>query len=384
VTTGSGNDYGFYTWYEPGDSWINFKNTTVLPTFTSVNGSANFEPGKGYLVSYEQSGTKQFSGLLRASDLQVSDLGISGTSPNNGWHLLGNPFASSLTWFTGWNAANIGGVAMIWNEAGMSYTPVNAGETIPPLNGFMVQVAGIPGTIGSLTIPAGRRVHGDQLWYKAEEAPAIRLYAKNLDNLSFQESQVRFNPHATTEFDPASDGRFLPGQAPVFCSKARDECLIVNSQPGPAAESVIPFVFIKNEGNRFQIEARITGSFPAMVLLTDHKTGIEHNLSLDPEYPFFASDEDNPDRFTVAFSHVGNTEHPQEHIAIWSDGQIISVKMKGRGQIELISASGTILLQEEFNSSGMYQKKLGLPTGCYLVKLTTERKVIVKKILFQS
>ena len=384
VTTGTGNDYDLYTWWEPGDSWINFKNTTVTPTFTSVNGSANFEPGKGYLVAYEQSGTKQFSGFLRTSDIQVNNLGISGTGPNNGWHLLGNPFASSLTWFTDWSPVNIGGVAMVWNEAGMSYAPVNSGEPIPPLNGFMVQVTGIPGTTGSLTIPAGRRIHGNQLWYKTEEAPAIRLYARNLDNFSFQESQLRFNPHATTEFDPEADGRFLPGQAPVFYSKARDECLIVNSLPGPAAESAIPFVFIKNEGTRFQIEARIAGSLPAMVMLTDHKTGIEQNLSLNPVYSFNASAGDNPDRFTVAFSNVGTTVHPPEQIAIWSDGQNIFIKMKGRGQLEVFSLSGKIVLRKEFDSSGLYQTKAELPTGCHLVKLTTERNVIVKKILFQS
>ncbi|MCX6277585.1 MAG: T9SS type A sorting domain-containing protein [Bacteroidetes bacterium] len=384
VTSGSGNDYDFYTWSEPGNAWINFKNTSAPPTFSSINGSTNFEPGNGYLAAYQQTGIKQFTGAIRVADLTFSNLGIAGTNANSGWRLLGNPFASPLTWYSDWNPVNIGGVAMVWNENGMSYSPVNAGEPIPAMNGFMIQVTGTPGSVGSLVMPASRRIFSAQSWYKSEETPVIRLFARNLDNKSCQESQIRFNPLATTEFDPGFDGRFLKGYAPVFYSKARDEHLMVNCLPDLNSQTSIPFDFIKNDGNRFEIEAEIKGDLPATVLLFDQKTGIEHNLTLDSVYVFTASPDDLPDRFLVTFSHVGQEEHPRKQIAIYSYGKNLYIKMKGMARIEVRSLAGKTVFSENINSSGMYQTTPYLATGCYLVKLTTNSTVYVKKVFIQS
>lgn len=50
-------------------------------------------------------------------------------------------------------------------------------------NGFMVKVTS--GT-GSITIPAAKRVHSAQPWYKQSDYPVIKLFAKNLDKPSFQ------------------------------------------------------------------------------------------------------------------------------------------------------------------------------------------------------
>jgi len=56
-------------------------------------------------------------------------------------------------------------------------------------------------TDASLTIPAAKRVHSAQAWYKKSDYPVIQLFAHHRDNASFQESQLRLNPESTTGFD---------------------------------------------------------------------------------------------------------------------------------------------------------------------------------------
>ena len=67
-TASPSTNYDFYAWWEPTNVWVNYKNTSVAPTWATANilgatsGGDNFIPGKGYLVSYATAaaGTKQF------------------------------------------------------------------------------------------------------------------------------------------------------------------------------------------------------------------------------------------------------------------------------------------------------------------------------------
>jgi len=93
---GAGNDYDFYAWDEPSYMWLNQKVTG--------NNINTFQNGIGYLVAYEQAGTKNFAGNLNSSDINVS-LSYNNTDPNKkGWNLLGNPFPCALDWSnTAWD-----------------------------------------------------------------------------------------------------------------------------------------------------------------------------------------------------------------------------------------------------------------------------------------
>ena len=384
LTSGSGNDFDLYTWSEPDNAWVNFKNSVTAPTFLSVNGSANFQQGAAYLAAYQQEGTKKFQGVLRVADLAVSNLTITPGYPDPGWHLLGNPFLCSLTWFTDWNAVNIGGVAMIWNEASMSYKPVNAGETIPPLNGFMVQVTGTSGTTGSLVMPASRRIHGDQPWYKSVVQPVISLFVREPGNSAYQESQIRVNPMSTNDFDPLYDGKFLKGYAPQFYSKAGDQQLIVNSLPELNERVTVPFCFIKTAGDRYQLEARISGEIKASVLLYDLVAKTSQNLSLEPVYPFSASLNDPPQRFLITFSKTGEAGPPAEDCTIFSSGDDLCVNAPSEGSLDVNSLSGKQVMHEAITGKGAYRTKTNLAAGYYVVRLTTESSTIVKKVFINS
>ncbi|MCX6269268.1 MAG: hypothetical protein NTW16_18270 [Bacteroidetes bacterium] len=385
ITTGAGNDFDLFAWYEPDHLWVNFKNSSVPPYFSDINGSDGFETGRGYLAAYQQTGDKIFEGFLNVGDVPLENLTSTGsTAPGRGWNLLGNPFPCALIWHSGWTATNIGGVAYIWNEAGQSYTPRNAGEAIPACNGFMVQVTGDPGTSGSLTIPAAMRIHNSPGWFKESDDPVIKLFARNIDLPSFQESQIRFNPNSSQDFDPEFDGRFLSGYAPGFCSVCGAEKLMVNAIPVIEEGMYIPFCFERNAGEHFQIDMEVSGSIPSGILLQDKKTGTEHNLTLDPVYKFTADADDSPDRFGIKFSHAGMGEPPGAKAHVFTSRNHIFVNHHGNTRMEIYGITGESLILRELTGAGSEKVVLDACPGWYFVRLTMGTRTEVTKVFIHS
>ncbi|MBK6344315.1 MAG: hypothetical protein IPF68_00005, partial [Bacteroidales bacterium] len=115
--SGTGNDYDMYIFDETkvNEYWLNQK--------VPANNITSFLTGKGYLVAYEQSGIRLFTGTLNSSDVTLSSLSNSGiASAYPGWHLVGNPFASAIDYDLGtWTKTNIDVEIQVWDEIASSY-----------------------------------------------------------------------------------------------------------------------------------------------------------------------------------------------------------------------------------------------------------------------
>ncbi|MBK7030715.1 MAG: PKD domain-containing protein, partial [Bacteroidales bacterium] len=301
--------YDFYSWYEPQNLWVNHKNTTVSPTWNEVNGGGDFNLGSGYMAAYDEAGVKLFEGILNVEDVTKGNLTITGsTQVNRSWHLLGNPFSSALNWDGGseWSLVNISGVAKIWNEENQSYSDLSSvpSSVIPSTNGVMVQV--VSGT-GSLVLPASKRIHSDQPFYKSS-APHIKLLVKNLESGSAQESHVYFNADASNGFDLKYDGEFLEGYGPKFYSSAEGLYLSTNTLPYPIQGTSIPFSLIPNEGASYKLSFQGLESISEALYLIDLKLNSAVHLNKNPEYSFTSEADDDAQRFVLSFSAVGFDE----------------------------------------------------------------------------
>ena len=393
-TDGTPANYDFYCWWEATNKWVNLKNTTTPPTWSTANvlgvtsGGGNFIPGKGYLVAYAiaAEGTKQFTGALNVADVPVTNLAIS-AGANNSWHLLGNPFPSALTWATGWSLNNIVSTAKIWNETGAAYTDIASGGIIPALNGFMVQVSPGFGGSNSLTIPLAARVHNTQAWYKNSEDPFIMLVANDPVGQTAQESVIRFIPEATTGFDPDFDSHFLSGFAPLFYSRAGEDNLSTNTLPAVGGTVQIPFDFIKNNGTSFSIEAKTISGIFGPVILNDLKTGASQDLSVNPVYAFTSASGDNVGRFLLSFSHVGIGENGKDNafLVYASDDQLFVVDKTGKnqGNVFVYNLMGQMIASAKLNGSDRCKLSLNVPTGYYLVKIISPETTQTTKIFIQ-
>ena len=379
ATTGSGNDYDFYGWDEPTDTWMNYK----AAGFSTWNSGTNFNEAQGYLVSYEAANTTQtFTGELNTDDVIFVNLSNGGAS-FNGWHLLGNPYASALIWNdANWILEDVAGTAKIWHEANKSYSDIAANGIIPSAQGFMVQVSSGTNGVG---IPGVSRTHSATPFYKSGTEQLL-LVAAETEGGSAQESKIIVNPMATEGFDFDYDSRFLAGYAPMLYSIVGDESLSTNSLPELATGKVIPLGFVKNAATAFTIELK--ESIPAhAVYLTDKKTDIVTNLTETPVYSFTSSEGDDPNRFELKFGAVGIDDNVAlEQISIYSHGQSVYISSVKSTQavISIYNITGQQVYANTMVIDGQKQIALNTPTGWYIVKVTTAAGVATQKVFIKS
>lgn len=376
----------FYAWSEVNGYWFNSKDVggSWVSTFDT-----RFIRGKGYLVAYQNDATKIFTGTLNSSDVSITGLTNTPSAypPGDitpGWNLLGNPFASAITWgTTDWALSpSINTTAKIWNETTAAYIDITANTgIIPAMNGFMVETSSNNGT---LTIPASARTHNATPWYKSTGNPYIKLVASNIGAQTAQESVVTFDNLTAPGFDPNFDSHFLPGFAPSFYSVDGIEKLSTNVLPGLDNQTTIPFNFIKTAGSDFSIEAVQIDNIQAQVYLTDLKLNKVQNLKENPLYAFTAADGDDPARFLLSFSHVGIDENTPGHNGIYAYENTLYIVNPGIARLEVYNLTGQKLLGEEINNPGLHKTTFHGPTGYYVVRLTTETKVVVTKVFIKS
>jgi hypothetical protein len=372
--SGPGNDYDFYAFNETATTeyWLNQK--------VEANHLTAFVPGKGYLVAYQQTGTKTFAGNLNVADLTISGLTSTIGSAYPGWHLVGNPFASAINWSTGtWTKTNINDIAQVWNSADASYkTSTEVSGVIPSMNGFMVHTSGS----GSITIPADARVHGTANWYKSDEE-FILLKVNDLEGHTSQSSIVRFNPSSTEAYDHQFDSYFLAGFAPMFFSVSGSDLYALNTLPAMSNNLVIPFGFVKNASANYSLG--LAKNIPgAIVYLTDKKTSTVTNLCQNPVYNFTASQGDDVNRFTLHFSTVGiNNPTAGETVQVYANNGLVYLNGVAAGaEVTISDITGRVVRQVHTCGDSLTTLNVSnVPHGIYIVTMNTGKELLSHKIV---
>lgn len=383
VTNGgfTSDPYDFYAWDEVTNTWLNQKE--------GANNITSFIPGKGYLVAYDDGGTKSFAGELNVTDAVFSNLSNTGSFWYTGFHLIGNPFASAIQWNNGsWNLNNVSGVASVWSETGQNYLSLpNANDIIPANQGFFVQVSN---STNSLTIPAAARTHSSTSFYKDAPADFLKFRISGSANETFDETIVRLLDNATGDYDLAYDGHKISGSsvAPqIYTSIASGEFAAVNSfSASDVPESV-------ELGFRAGIEAiytltAIENTFNRQITLEDRLTGTSTDIGVNPEYIFTAQPGDDENRFVLHLgTQVGTGNAPVlESFNIYSvSGKLfISSPSKENLPVVVRNLTGSVVIQGVTNGNGISTIEAGdLAHGIYVVSIIADNQTVNKKVIIK-
>lgn len=378
-TAGSGND--FYKWDEVNQIWI---NRTAGGGTLNDDFETDFEIGRGYLISNSVSSLNTFTGIPTNTDISIDGLSNTGTSANSGWHLLGNPFSSSVIWNkSNWALTNIDATAKIWMENIASYLDIpSATGVIPAMQGFMVHVNTDP---GSLIIDAADRAHNSVNWYKQGDAEQLRLVVHDIEGNTSQECVIRTNENATCGFDTEFDSRFLAGYAPQFYSVVGNAKLSTNTLPEISSDTKIPLGFIKNSSSEFYLEAVGLDDFRYdSVFLTDLKINRTQLLNHDPVYNFHAEEGDTPGRFLVHVSplEISGLEYSQQ-FEVFSVGNVIHINciQPLDALLSFYSVSGQLMHKFQIDNSKNAEVNLGDYKGIVIVSIASREGVVRKKVL---
>ncbi len=398
-----GTGYDIYTWYEEQELWVNFKNGTTAPTWTTVNGSNNFLVGNGYMVAYEAANpTKSFAGNLNQGEVTYA-LTNSGSGTYESMNLVGNPYPSAIDWkaSSGWDRSNLGESSgghnmYIYNQTEGNYGAYNSGSGgnsgtngnsryITSCQGFLVYAS----SAGNLVMDNDIRVTDHQAFLKSDEE--ISDYLK----LRVTGSSISYSDEAIIEFNHGSDEGGAPklfssiSEAPSLYTLKNTEEYSINFLRELNEDIIVPLGFSAGVDGSYTINATQLESFKngTKIYLEDKNLNTTIELSKTSSYTFTASTTDASDRFLLHFKSttaVEDMETLEANIYAY-DGKIYisGINQMNNVRAEVLSVDGRTLYTESYHGEAVVNVPGHFVPGCYLVRLSSEKAVLTKKLIIR-
>lgn len=390
--TGSENDYDFFAWEESQVEfpWLNQKDISNETLF-----NLGFIPGKGYLVAYEQTGTKTFVGALNSGAINF-ELKNTGVTKNwvwtPGWNMLGNPYPSAIDWSLATKTQFQDNFAYVYNTnkpGGAGYVTIDgslANAFIPANQGFFVSATSAANN-QNFTFTNDIRAHGGT-FYKSGDADKLTLQLARGEY--YDNTTIRIREQSSLERDRNDALKmfsFNTAIPQVYSRTADDVWVAVNSIPEINETLTIPLsIKVPANGTMTLSIAEFNGVFADQkIFLVDLLTNITHNFSQHPEYSFTANTSDSPARFLLKFSAVGIPEVPgSESLQAWVNGNMLYVMNTGasKASVEVFNMHGQLVMVKE-TAKGLQSLPANVPPGTYLVRMTSEGATATRKISIQ-
>lgn len=372
--SGSGFEPGanddLYRWDESTNMWLNYKSDAF-----------DFSNGQGYLVAYESSATKKFSGTFNNSDIAFSDLSV---GLGGGWHILGNPYPCAIEWNDGnWAITDIEGTAKVYNESAGNYTDIAPSGIIPATQGFFVNAVD---ATNSITIPAGSMTHDNTAFYD-DVFPGITLKVSGGENSFFDITRVVFNPEATTGYDFQFDAEKLFGQnsAPQLYSISEYDLNFSTNTLPSYCNVMVDLGFEAGTNGFHQISQVEVQNFDqnTAIYLEDIFLDTLINIRNDSCYSFHASTDDPKERFRLHFWDVtGFDEYSSgtRAYSFYENGNIyifgLDDQVKGRS-VNLFDLRGRLIYSSHISSPALVVRKY-LNPGIYLISIGNNSSHTIK------
>ncbi len=395
-----GTRFDIYAWYEPDTSWVYLLNSTQTPTWAMVNGSNNFVPGRGYLVSYKDLHPKKvFQGVLNNGEISFPLTRTPGAANEFGYNLAGNPYPSSIDWkaTSGWGRSmlvNTGGGydVWIWSHESGNYGVYNSASSsdvgtlgvtryIAPTQGFFVKAE----STGNLTFSNPIRVNnGAGNWLKKStvDADQLRVFVSSIEGFGSDEVILEFGHPSVSGGSPK---RFsIVETAPqLYIPSGKHRFSIKLS--GKSGESpVVPLAFKPGADGNYKLNFRFNSGEFRILSLMDKVTGIVHDILRNPEYLFQARKSDGEARFVLQLEPGGFADPFAElPVRVYTHHQHIVVDLQlihDQVIFELYDTAGRKLLRESLNGKAIHRIEFN-QRGLFFVKAMREGSVYTQKIL---
>ncbi|MCF8338331.1 MAG: lamin tail domain-containing protein [Bacteroidales bacterium] len=383
---GAGND-DFYAWEESSYTWLNYE--------VGSNNIDNFENGTGYLVAYENTATREFTGDLNTSDVTVS--GLTDQNPSNdsdyGWNLVGNPFSSAIQWDDGnWDLTDFQATAKIRDESGGNYIDITSGGTniIPVNQGFFVQAIndGV-----NLTIPSGAQIHDGQGFYKNDKESEGFLKLKvSADANSFYDIQtIRLHEASDESYDRYDSEKFAGNEnAPQIYSIDEDLGNLSTHSVHPSSiddSRIFPLGFEAVDGEYTASMNVNTLGEEYSAVLEDTKADKMIDFSEQETYTFSALEGDDVERFRLhleksAIGIPADSELQDTHI--YANDHKIYIQTSEtltNGMVSVFNTLGQLIVQDDLNAG---YRVIGMESkGAYIVKVRAEEGFSSEKVIIK-
>lgn len=277
--------------------------------------STSISRGMGYEVYLDEDGnystpfsatTIDTRGTPNRGNINIASLL---TFANDGWNLVGNPYASHINW----NAlhatlTNVNSTIMFYDETIGDFESVSSGD-IAPHQGFWVEVTGTP----TFTFTEAIKSTSNSSSFRSTPDAYFTLRMKHEGDIPFtSNTKFRFNENSSftrDNNDLSFKGLPHPNAPNLYTFSEEGKKLRINAfNPHNELVTINLGYKVGVEGfytiNPIHIDFAEAEGYTC-ILLEDKKTGIFTNL-FESNYRFFASPQDNEERFFIHFSKQSN------------------------------------------------------------------------------
>ena len=374
--------------------------------------------GEGFDFKLESAtATVDFAGGISAGNFILN----SGSSPSleftdasHGFNLVGNPYSSAIDFdndgVNNWTMTNM--EQSIWmldesDDTGNYRNCTTAGggsltDGIIPMG----QAIFVRATADSpvLTIPAARRTHNDQGFYKSANAgkefsEGYESYMKiRADkNGAWDEIWVSFGANGTEGFDNGYGCTKMMGgdDSPQLYLREEniENFLSIDHLPVilENIERIVNMSFIPGIQGEQKFEADLSRLVDSTtVILEDIPEGIFTNLNDQNTYVFNSSKSDNPDRFRLHFYNITgldeNEEAPNTGLHIYSDTKHIYIKndeiagYHNKVEVFIYDILGKQIYRQSIAAQPLTKIKVNVSNSYVIVKAINDNKIATAKV----
>ena len=371
-------NYDFYSWSEFNSTWYNQKKDNSTANEFYTDNGVNFKKGRGYLVAYENEGSKKFVGTLNNGEishpLSCSTDGEFVVERYTGFNLLGNPYPSYIDWEAeGWTRDMLE-LQTIWiydddvNNY-ITYTlggvATNGGsQYIAPCQGFFVKAA----SDGNIVMTNDIRTKSKSSFRKVNGEDIFKL---RVNGASGQDEIAVVDGDNDDVFKMFSLNESAPS---LYINKGVGSYSVVYVDD----EESLPLNF---EGGfaEYTISLSECGDSFDAIILEDKLTGEKVNLQTE-SYTFIHSGNSNAERFVLKIAQSSQPE-AQSNFAYINNGEIIINDINGDAQIEIYDLMGRRVYENADAVSNV--STYGYSSGVYIIRKIDDQGVKTQKIVIE-
>lgn len=357
------------------------------------SGSDIMSPGNGYEIYLDNDGdtltnftavTIDFSGTPNMGDVPVSC-----TVDNDGWNLVGNPYASHISFanFISTAGISINGSYLIYDETIEDFA--SSAANIAPGEGFWIECT----TAGDATFKETNKVVSTSSSFRSSDEVlfALRVTSDRVKNTS--NTYFRFNENAGLGYEANHDQTFLklpdPKAPSLYTQSFEGRKLRVNELKAENS-LVIPVSFRAGVNGNYSILAlnieNVWAEGYTSIILEDKLTGIFYDLG-NSDYLFESEAGQFDERFVL---HLKKSEtesiQSNEDVSFFNSQEGVFVnfnlpEMKG-AYITVYNMAGQEISETTLFAAENNRFKINMPanfSGAYLIRVILDDKIFTQR-----
>ncbi len=388
-------------WDEPNSTWEYISATDVVLT-----------PAKGYalLLLQDHGNTVNMSGSLNLGDITSPNLDFTSGSGWEGYNLVGNPYTATVNWdsITPYLASSIDQAIHYWDAASNQYVFYNNGNGtasrfIPSGQAFFIHTTADNQQF--TFTQESRASDSSHLYYKSKEEKTYsshitppREYQNRLVISSSNtydradKTFLEFHQKASRDFDSEFDAlKFYSNNDTIaeLCLKYNSLEYSINVLPENLIEGSydLNIRYGLNDSYILSFEGMETFDENQPILLYDKITQLYYDLKLNAHFEFYNETGNTENRFEIVFSKgnaIVEQTNENPYLVFSRQGKLnikktVAISSNEVFDYKVYTVDGKLIAayRQKQEVSNQYFK---ISPSVYIVKITTERQQITRKI----